>query len=190
MYLSDVRWLLSSTLWRCWWSRFALCRVSRSSEADVWQNADDVSDLLINYFFLSVAGNVVVLLCVCSCAGSVPTYDTMNRFPRASAPPRHIDWWRSRFRFWLLKGTGPLKTPTIWLCFHHSLRPVLPSSFLCLIFHVYFLTLLTRLQLVFVLFCSMKPTVVRIIDVSKRAAPDCQCALEEFLKRHIVLKKL
>ncbi|XP_013884249.1 prominin-1-A isoform X2 [Austrofundulus limnaeus] len=23
---------------------------------------------------------------------SVPTYDTMNRFPRASAPPRHIDW--------------------------------------------------------------------------------------------------
>ncbi|XP_027863975.1 prominin-1-A isoform X9 [Xiphophorus couchianus] len=22
----------------------------------------------------------------------VPTYDTMNRFPRASAPPRHIDW--------------------------------------------------------------------------------------------------
>ncbi|KAL7394927.1 hypothetical protein ABVT39_007169 [Epinephelus coioides] len=23
---------------------------------------------------------------------SIPTYDTMNRFPRASAPPRHIDW--------------------------------------------------------------------------------------------------
>ncbi|XP_016526419.1 prominin-1-A isoform X13 [Poecilia formosa] len=23
---------------------------------------------------------------------NVPTYDTMNRFPRASAPPRHIDW--------------------------------------------------------------------------------------------------
>uniref|UniRef100_A0AAQ4QMU3 Prominin 1a n=1 Tax=Gasterosteus aculeatus aculeatus TaxID=481459 RepID=A0AAQ4QMU3_GASAC len=23
---------------------------------------------------------------------SVPTYDSMNRFPRASAPPRHIDW--------------------------------------------------------------------------------------------------
>uniref|UniRef100_A0A8C5GEV4 Prominin-1-A-like n=1 Tax=Gouania willdenowi TaxID=441366 RepID=A0A8C5GEV4_GOUWI len=23
---------------------------------------------------------------------SVPTYDPMNRFPRASAPPRHIDW--------------------------------------------------------------------------------------------------
>ncbi|XP_068448902.1 prominin-1-A isoform X3 [Clinocottus analis] len=23
---------------------------------------------------------------------TVPTYDTMNRFPRASAPPRHIDW--------------------------------------------------------------------------------------------------
>ncbi|KAM4732877.1 prominin-1-A isoform 5-T6 [Anableps anableps] len=23
---------------------------------------------------------------------SVPTYDTVNRFPRASAPPRHIDW--------------------------------------------------------------------------------------------------
>ncbi|XP_062250060.1 prominin-1-A isoform X5 [Platichthys flesus] len=22
----------------------------------------------------------------------IPTYDTMNRFPRASAPPRHIDW--------------------------------------------------------------------------------------------------
>ncbi|XP_044219524.1 prominin-1-A isoform X9 [Thunnus albacares] len=23
---------------------------------------------------------------------TIPTYDTMNRFPRASAPPRHIDW--------------------------------------------------------------------------------------------------
>uniref|UniRef100_A0AAQ5YS96 Prominin 1 b n=1 Tax=Amphiprion ocellaris TaxID=80972 RepID=A0AAQ5YS96_AMPOC len=23
---------------------------------------------------------------------SIPTYETMNRFPRASAPPRHIDW--------------------------------------------------------------------------------------------------
>uniref|UniRef100_UPI003AAD52E2 prominin-1-A n=1 Tax=Centroberyx gerrardi TaxID=166262 RepID=UPI003AAD52E2 len=23
---------------------------------------------------------------------SIPAYDTMNRFPRASAPPRHIDW--------------------------------------------------------------------------------------------------
>ncbi|XP_061690853.1 prominin-1-A isoform X1 [Syngnathoides biaculeatus] len=23
---------------------------------------------------------------------SIPTYDTVNRFPRASAPPRHIDW--------------------------------------------------------------------------------------------------
>ncbi|XP_024125143.1 prominin-1-A isoform X5 [Oryzias melastigma] len=23
---------------------------------------------------------------------NIPTYDTMNRFPRASAPPRHIDW--------------------------------------------------------------------------------------------------
>ncbi|KAM7000457.1 prominin-1-A isoform 1-T1 [Tautogolabrus adspersus] len=23
---------------------------------------------------------------------SIPTYDSMNRFPRASAPPRHIDW--------------------------------------------------------------------------------------------------
>uniref|UniRef100_A0A8C6UW67 Prominin 1a n=1 Tax=Neogobius melanostomus TaxID=47308 RepID=A0A8C6UW67_9GOBI len=23
---------------------------------------------------------------------SIPSYDTMNRFPRASAPPRHIDW--------------------------------------------------------------------------------------------------
>lgn len=33
-------------------------------------------------------------MCVCSCAGSIPTYDTMNRFPRASAPPRHIDWWQ------------------------------------------------------------------------------------------------
>lgn len=26
---------------------------------------------------------------------SIPTYDTMNRFPRASAPPRHIDWWQT-----------------------------------------------------------------------------------------------
>lgn len=33
-------------------------------------------------------------MCVCPCAGSIPTYDTMNRFPRASAPPRHIDWWQ------------------------------------------------------------------------------------------------
>lgn len=26
------------------------------------------------------------------CASSIPTYDTMTRFPRASAPPRHADW--------------------------------------------------------------------------------------------------
>lgn len=24
---------------------------------------------------------------------SLPAYDTMTRFPRASAPPRHGDWW-------------------------------------------------------------------------------------------------
>lgn len=41
---------------------------------------------------------------------SIPTYDTMNRFPRASAPPRHIDWWQSRLLFWLLKV--PSKTGT------------------------------------------------------------------------------
>lgn len=34
-------------------------------------------------------------MCVCFCACSIPTYDTMNRFPRASAPPRHIDWWQT-----------------------------------------------------------------------------------------------
>lgn len=33
------------------------------------------------------AVNLVSPLCC-----SIPTYDTMNRFPRASAPPRHIDW--------------------------------------------------------------------------------------------------
>uniref|UniRef100_A0A8C1J4X7 Prominin 1a n=1 Tax=Cyprinus carpio TaxID=7962 RepID=A0A8C1J4X7_CYPCA len=26
------------------------------------------------------------------CASSIPTYDTMTRFPRASAPPHHADW--------------------------------------------------------------------------------------------------
>lgn len=40
------------------------------------------------------------------CASSILAYDTMTRFPRASAPPRHIDWWeRPRLFDRLQKGT-------------------------------------------------------------------------------------
>lgn len=43
---------------------------------------------------LSFTSVLQLILCPGMCACSIPTYDTMNRFPRASAPPRHIDWWQ------------------------------------------------------------------------------------------------
>lgn len=43
---------------------------------------------------LSSTNILQLILCPGICTCSIPTYDTMNRFPRASAPPRHIDWWK------------------------------------------------------------------------------------------------
>lgn len=53
------------------------------------------------------------------CASSILAYDTMTRFPRASAPPRHIDWWERPRLFDRLQKV-PSETGTETLDWHHQ----------------------------------------------------------------------
>lgn len=118
------------------------------------------------FFLRNVKFHLCLLLILCPgvCTCSIPTYDTMNRFPRASAPPRHIDWWQradSCHGSWkvLESLAGPTNSNSNSLVFHRLSASghfvLLPASLV----YLWAFSLLTEpsntsLQLVLVLFCS------------------------------------
>lgn len=108
-----------------WWSCCALCLETCSSCSSLPSSRGDAGGGLVPKRWCLNALVTLCPACVYVCVWtlhSIPTYDTMNRFPRASAPPRHIDWWQRAdpgSGSWkvldLCVGPGSSNTVFIWI---------------------------------------------------------------------------